>query len=76
MINLFFSLLFLVLYTITVNTPNDKDKIDTVEGFLFAFALGFFFDEVTKMYSHCRIKLTSRYQGGIVGLGFWNAYNA
>jgi hypothetical protein len=72
---LFFSLLFLALYTITVNTPNDKGKIDAAEGLLFAFALGFFFEELTKMYSGRRIELINRYEGGIVVLGFWNAYN-
>jgi hypothetical protein len=49
LLNLFFTLLFMVLYTITVNTPNERRDIDFVEGCLFAFALGFFFDEVTKM---------------------------
>src|SRR5271169_3636140 len=50
LLNLFLTLLFMILYTISVNTPNDKGEIDVVEGFLFAFALGFFFDEVIKMY--------------------------
>jgi Na+/citrate or Na+/malate symporter len=49
LINLFFMFLFLVLYTIAVNTPNLRGEIDFVEGFLFAFVFGFFFDEVTKM---------------------------
>jgi hypothetical protein len=49
LLNLFFTLLFIVFYTISVNTPNDKGVIDVPEGFLFAFALGFFFDEVTKV---------------------------
>jgi hypothetical protein len=49
LVNLFFTLLFLVFYTISVNTPNDKGIIDVEERFLFAFALGFFFDELTKM---------------------------
>jgi hypothetical protein len=48
-LNLFFTLLFVLLYTIAVNTPTEKGEFDIVEGFLFAFALGFFFDEVTKM---------------------------
>jgi hypothetical protein len=39
----------MILYTISVNTPNEKGEIDFVEGCLFAFALGFFFDEVVKM---------------------------
>jgi len=46
-----------VFYSITVNTPNEKGNIDVVEGFLFAFALGFFFDEVAKMY-HLTLQLT------------------
>lgn len=50
LLNLFFTLLFMVLYTITVNTPNERRDIDFVEGCLFAFALGFFFDEVTRLY--------------------------
>jgi hypothetical protein len=48
---LFFTLLFMVLYTISVNTPNEKSTIDAVKGCLFACALGFFFDEVAKMYT-------------------------
>ena len=39
----------MILYTISVNTPNEKGEIDFVEGCLFAFALGLFFDEVIKM---------------------------
>lgn len=42
--------MFLLLYTITVNTPNNKGTIEPVEGCLFAFALGFLFDELVKMY--------------------------
>jgi len=61
---LFFTLVFMILYTISVNTPNDKNNIDIVEGFLFAFALGFFFDEVTKIYKE-----------GVYMMGFWNVYN-
>ena len=73
--NLFFTLLFLVLYTVSVNTPNDKGMIDTAEGFLFAFALGFFFDELTKMYTLMLFELISRYEGGIMVVDFWSSYN-
>ena len=53
LLNLFFTVTFLVLYTIAVNTPNSKGNFDFVEGMLFAFVFGFFFDEVTKMlFSH------------------------
>ena len=75
LLNLFFTLLFMVLYTISVNTPNDKGRIDFVEGTLFAFALGFFFDEVAKMYSPLTLDVDNRYNGGLVMIGFWNAYN-
>jgi Na+/citrate or Na+/malate symporter len=64
----------MILYTISVNTPNDKNNIDIVEGFLFAFALGFFFDEVTKMYPPTS-KAHNSYKGGVYMMGFWNVYN-
>jgi hypothetical protein len=48
-LNLFFTLLLMVFYTLSVNSPNERGNIDFVEGALFTFALGFFFDEVTKM---------------------------
>ena len=50
-LNLFFTLLLMVFYTLSVNSPNERGNIDFVEGALFTFALGFFFDEVTKMLS-------------------------
>ena len=49
-LNIFFTILFLILYTIAVNTPNAIGEIDFVEGFLFAFVFGFFFDEISRMY--------------------------
>ena len=49
LLNLFFTFMLMVLYTLTVNSPNGKGNIDFFEGVLFTFALGFFFDEVTKM---------------------------
>jgi len=54
----------MVLYTLSVNTPSEKGFIDFWEGSLFAFALGFFFDEVIRIY-----------KSGIMMIGFWNAYN-
>jgi hypothetical protein len=41
--------LFLILYTIVVNTPNKPGNFDTVEALLFAFVFGFFIDEVAKV---------------------------
>jgi hypothetical protein len=65
----------MILYTISVNTPNEKGNIDFVEGSLFAFALGFFFDEIIKMYFQGRDEIDNRYKGGVMMMGFWNAYN-
>jgi hypothetical protein len=48
-INVFFTFLFLILYTLVVNTPNKTGGFDALEALLFAFVFGFFFDEVTKM---------------------------
>jgi len=50
LLNLFFTLMLMVLYTLSVNSPNAKGNIDFFEGALFTFALGFFFDELTKMF--------------------------
>ena len=41
-----------MFYKLSVNSPNEKGNIDFVEGALFTFALGSFFDELTKMYIH------------------------
>ena len=75
LLNLFFMVFFLVLYTIVVNTPNEAGEIDFAEGLLFAFVFGFFFDEVTRMSSCSLSQLTSRYKVGLMVVGFWNAYN-
>lgn len=48
-INVFFMFLFLILYTIVVNTPNKPGNFDAVEALLFAFVFGFFVDEVSKV---------------------------
>jgi hypothetical protein len=55
LLNLFFTLLFLVLYTIVVNTPNPSGRFDFVEGLLFAFVFGFFFDEIAKLFFRIRL---------------------
>ena len=58
LLNLLFTTLFLVLYTIAVNTPNPKGNFDFVEGCLFAFVFGFFIDEVAKMFVYGGTELT------------------
>ena len=47
--NLFYTLLFIVLYTLTLSKPRSSGNMDFVEGVLYAFAFGFLFDGITKM---------------------------
>ena len=75
LLNLFFTLMLMVFYTLSVNSPNEKGNIDLVEGALFTFALGFFFDEITKMCLPSSTWIDSRYKNGIFMMGFWNVYN-
>lgn len=74
LLNLFFTVLFLVIYTVTVNTPNLTGNFDLIEGLLFIFVFGFFFDEFTKM-SFLTDEVNCRYKVGFMFIGFWNAYN-
>ncbi|KAM0257870.1 hypothetical protein ACHAQJ_004174 [Trichoderma viride] len=60
-----FSLIYLALFTIAINTVNASGVIDVAEGALYAFTLGYICDEVLKVY-----------KAGYQILGFWNAFNA
>ena len=42
------SVIFLVLYTIAINTINETGDIDLIEGILYLFTAGFMFDEIAK----------------------------
>ena len=44
------SLIYLVLYTIAINTINKDGDLDVIEGILYLFTAGFIFDEVTKLW--------------------------
>lgn len=59
------SVLYLVLYTIVINTINKDAELDVVEIILYIFTAGFIFDELTKFY-----------KAGYHILGFWNAFNS
>ncbi len=52
-------------YTGAINTVNPGGDIDIVEGLLYAFTIGFIFDELTKFW-----------KAGYHILGFWNAFNS
>ncbi|ERF76956.1 hypothetical protein EPUS_02668 [Endocarpon pusillum Z07020] len=64
-VQIFFSLLYLVLYTIAVNTINATGDLDVVEGILYVMTAGFIFDEASKFWK------IGRYY-----FGFWNAFNS
>ena len=63
-VQVFFSVLYLVLYTIAINTINHTGDLDVVEGVLYLMTAGFLFDELAKFYK------VGRYY-----LGFWNVFN-
>ncbi|PGH23097.1 hypothetical protein AJ80_02871 [Polytolypa hystricis UAMH7299] len=62
---IFFSLLYLVLYTIAINTINPTGDLDVVEGIMYLMTLGFICDELSKIW-----------KVGRMFFGFWNAFNS
>ena len=61
---IFFSLLYLALYTAAINTINSTGDLDIVEGVLYIMTAGFMFDEIAKIWK------VGRYY-----IGFWNVFN-
>ncbi|KAH6683544.1 potassium ion channel Yvc1 [Plectosphaerella plurivora] len=61
---LIISIIFLVLYTIAINTQNEDGSLDLAEILLYIFTLGFVCEELTKYW-----------KAGYHILGFWNALN-
>ncbi|KAH6610132.1 potassium ion channel yvc1 [Trichoderma cornu-damae] len=61
---LLFSLIYLALYTVAINSVNASGAIDVAEGALYVFTLGYVCDELVKVY-----------KAGYQILGFWNAFN-
>lgn len=59
-----FSIIFLVLYTLAINSVNPSGLFDGAEIALYIFTLGFICDELLKFY-----------KAGYHILGFWNAFN-
>lgn len=64
-VQIFFSLLYLVLYTVAINTINSTGDLDLVEGVLYGMTAGFLFDEISKIW-----KVGRHY------IGFWNVFNS
>ena len=63
-LQIFFSLVYLALYTGAINTINPTGDLDIVEGLLYIFTLGFLCDEASKVWK------VGRY-----AIGFWNIFN-
>lgn len=61
---LLISLIYLALYTAAINTINRDADIDTAEGLLYVFTLGFIFDECAKGW-----------KAGYQIYGFWSVFN-
>ncbi|KAI9163809.1 Calcium channel YVC1 [Paramyrothecium foliicola] len=59
-----FSIIFLILYTMAINSVNPSGVFDGAEIALYVFTLGFICDELLKFY-----------KAGYHILGFWNAFN-
>ncbi len=64
-VQIFFSLLYLILYTVAINTINRDGDLDIVEGVLYLMTLGFVADECSKFWK------VGRYY-----IGFWNVFNS
>ena len=64
-VQIFFSILYLALYTGAINTINNSGDLDVVEGIVYIMTAGFVFDEVAKFWK------VGRYY-----IGFWNIFNS
>lgn len=62
---LLFSLLYLALYTVAINSVNPTGELDGAEVALYIFTLGYICDELIKVY-----------KAGYHIIGFWNVLNA
>lgn len=64
-LQIFFSVLYLVLYSQVINSINQTGDMDVVEGVLYLFTLGFIADELIKLW-----KVGRQY------INFWNVFNS
>lgn len=64
-VQIFISLIYLILYTIAINTINQDGNLDAVEILMYLFTLGFIFDEAVKLF-----KVGYKY------VAFWNVFHA
>ncbi|KAK2741146.1 hypothetical protein FQN57_005748 [Myotisia sp. PD_48] len=63
-VQIFFSLLYLALYTIVINSINPTGNLDIIECVLYVMTLGFISDELTKFWKIGRLYFA-----------FWNGFN-
>ncbi len=64
-VQIFFSVLYLALYTGAINTINSAGDLDIVEGILYIMTFGFICDEISKFWKVGRFYI-----------GFWNVFNS
>lgn len=64
-VQIFISIVYLILYTGAINTINPTGDLDVVEVILYIFTLGFIADELGKLFKI-----------GINYIQFWNLFNA
>ncbi|KAI5781481.1 hypothetical protein EDC01DRAFT_752425 [Geopyxis carbonaria] len=64
MFQVLISMLYLILYTVSINTVNARGDIDVEEGVLYLLTLSFIADELVKFWKVGRIYLS-----------FWNVFN-
>lgn len=64
-LQIFFSLVYLGLYTAAINTINPTGDFDLIEGLLYLFTLAYVCDEASKIY-----------KVGYHAIGFWNVFNS
>jgi len=75
-LNIFFTVLFLALYTVVVNTRNPNGAIQTVEVFLFAMVFGFFLGEIALMFPHRKLNTADNSRKfGLRKMGLTNVYD-
>lgn len=64
-LEIFFSVIYLILFSVILNThQKDTTPVDVFEGLFYAFTVGSIFDEIVKLY-----------HVGWNYLGFWNVFN-
>ncbi|MCJ1393558.1 hypothetical protein MMC18_006433 [Xylographa bjoerkii] len=71
-VQIFFSLFYLVLYTVAINTVNASGDLDVVEGIVYLMTAGFLFDEISKIWKD--ESCSRRWRGPVLTDRHWTLY--